>query len=145
VEYATVSRELAVQVSDVLMRFGVANRLRVVERQAKGDRAINGCPVMSRRPIHVVEVSRATALVRIAGLLNLRIGYKAHMLERLVDLVGHVAPARSDLHGYDEAVALDRVKAVTSIGSRQVYGVTSPPSRLFVVNGLVTGAGDVHY
>ncbi|WP_326723932.1 MULTISPECIES: LAGLIDADG family homing endonuclease [unclassified Streptomyces] len=141
VEYATVSPELAAQVSDLLLRFGVANRLRTVQRRQGADRLINGYPVVSRRPIHIIEVSRATALVRLAGLLNLRIGYKACTLEQLAHAVGHVAPARSDMHGYDEAVALDRVKNVAMVGSRRVYGVTVRPSRLFVVNGLVLGAG----
>ncbi|MGW3726495.1 LAGLIDADG family homing endonuclease [Streptomyces sp. NPDC000851] len=140
-EFATVSPLLAEQVSDALLRFGVANRLRVVQRRQSGDRRINGYPVVSRRPIHIVEVSRATAVVRLAGLLNLRVGYKARKLERLAHVVGHVAPARSDMHGYDEAVALDRVKSVVSVGSRSVYAVTASPSGLFVVNGLVTGAG----
>ncbi|MEU5593479.1 LAGLIDADG family homing endonuclease [Streptomyces sp. NPDC020298] len=140
VEYATVSPVLAAQVSDLLLRFGIANRCRVVQRRRRDDDAINGYRVVSRLPIHIVEVSRATALVRLAGLLNLRIGYKAHKLERLAEVVGHVAPARSDMHGYDEAVALDRVRSVVPVGSRRVYGIATSPSGLFVVNGLVTGA-----
>lgn len=140
VEYATVSPVLATQVSDVLLRLGVVNRRRVVQRRQIDDRGINGYRIMSRRPIHIVEVSRATALVRLAGLLELRVGYKAHKLKRLADVVGHVRPARSDMHGYDEAVALDRVKSIVSLGSMRVYGVAASPSGLFVVNGLVTGA-----
>jgi hypothetical protein len=140
VEYVTVSPGLAVQVSDVLLRFGVANRCRVVQRRQVDDRVINGYRIMSRRPIHIVEVSRATALVRLAGLLDLRIGHKAQKLERLADVVGHISPARSDMHGYDEAVALDRVKSIVPVGRRRVYGVATSPSGLFVVNGLVTGA-----
>lgn len=140
VEYATVSPELAAQVSDVLLRLGVANRLRTDQRRESGDRSINGYPVGLRCPIHIVEVSRATALVRLAGLLDLQIGYKARRLERLARVVGHVVSACSEMHGYDPTLALDRVKSVVSVGSRPVYGVAASPSGLFVVNGLVTGA-----
>jgi hypothetical protein len=141
VEYATVSSELAVQVSDLLLRFGVANRSRTVLRRQGADRSINGYPVVGSRPIHIVEVSRATAFVRLAGILNLRIGYKARKLEQLARAVGHVAPARSDMHGYDEAVALDRVKSIAPVVGRRVYSLEVRPSRLFIVNGLVVGAG----
>lgn len=87
-----------------------------------------------------MEITRAAALVRLAGLLDLRIGYKASKLKRLVHTVGHVAPARSEMHGYDESVALDRVKSVSGPEVRHVYGVTVSPSGLLVVNGLVMGA-----
>ncbi|MFI9765354.1 LAGLIDADG family homing endonuclease [Streptomyces sp. NPDC052415] len=140
VEFATVSSRLAMQVSDALLRLGVANRVRVDQRRHKQGGSVNGHVIVSRRPIHIVEVSRATALVRLGGILDLRIGYKASRLERLVQTVGHVAPARSEMHGYDEAVALDRVKSVSKLGVRHVYGVTVNPSGLFVVNGLVVGA-----
>ncbi|WP_308297381.1 LAGLIDADG family homing endonuclease [Streptomyces sp. ISL-22] len=139
-EFATVSPLLAAQVSDVLLRFGVANRVREIYRQQKGERSINGYVVASRRPIHIVEVSRATALVHLAGLLNLRIGYKAARLGKVAHAVGHVVPARSEMHGYDESVALDRVRSIAPVGTRRVYGVTVNPSGLFVVNGLVAGA-----
>ncbi|MFB7932437.1 LAGLIDADG family homing endonuclease [Streptomyces sp. NPDC056039] len=142
VEFATVSPLLAVQVSDALLRLGVANRVRVDRRQRRPGPVVNGYAVMSRRPIHVVEISRATALVRLAGLLDLRIGYKASKLQKLVSTVGHVAPACSEMHGYDESVALDRVKSLSPIGVRRVHGVVVDRSGLFVVNGLVTGAGD---
>ncbi|MBR8641041.1 hypothetical protein KEF29_21265 [Streptomyces tuirus] len=141
VEFATVSPLLAAQVSDALLRLGVANRVRVVDRRQGQGHSINGYAVVSRRPIQIVEVSRATSLVRLAGLLDLRIGYKATRLERLMCMVGHVAPARSEMHGYDESVALDRVKSISSVGIRRVYGVVASRSGLFVVNGLVTAAG----
>jgi hypothetical protein len=142
VEFATVSPPLAMQVSDALLRLGVANRVREVRRQQGPARSIGGYVITSRRPILIVEISRAAALVRVAGLLDLRIGYKASRLQRLKSTVGHVAPARSEMHGYDESVALDRVKSISSVGVRDVYGVAVSPSGLFVVNGLVTGAGD---
>ncbi|MFF7312583.1 LAGLIDADG family homing endonuclease [Streptomyces sp. NPDC008137] len=142
VEFATVSPLLAKQVSDAFLRLGVANRIRVDQRQQSKVHSLKGRAVVSRRPIHVVEISRATALVRVAGLLDLRIGYKASRLKRLVSTVGHVAPARSEMHGYDESVALDRVKTISSLGIRRVHGVAVNPSGLFVVDGLVTGAGD---
>jgi hypothetical protein len=140
VEFATVSPRLAAQVSDALLRLGVANRVRVDQRQQRRGHSINGYAVVSRRPIQIVEISRAAALVRLAGLLDLRIGYKASKLKRLMYTVGHVAPARSEMHGYDESVALDRVKSISPLGIRRVHGVTVSPSGLFVVNGLVTGA-----
>jgi hypothetical protein len=140
VEYATVSLEMAKDVSDLLLRFGVANRVRTVCRQQSGDRYINGYAVSSRRPIHFVEVTRAVALVRLAGTLRLRIGYKARKLEKVAQVVGHVKPARSEMHGYDESVSLDRVKSVLPAGSRRLYSVKVNRSGLFVVNGLVIGA-----
>ncbi|MFG3290278.1 LAGLIDADG family homing endonuclease [Streptomyces sp. NPDC048179] len=76
VEFATVSSTLAKQVSDALMRLGIVNRVRVDLRRQKHSHFVNGYVVASRRPIHIVEVSRATALVRLAGILNLRIGYE---------------------------------------------------------------------
>ncbi|GLP68351.1 hypothetical protein TUSST3_49740 [Streptomyces sp. TUS-ST3] len=139
VEFATVSRVLAMQVSDTLLRLGVANRVRVDERKRNEARSVNGYVIASRRPINIVEVSRATALVRLAGILDLRIGYKALKLKRLVHTLGHVAPAKSEMHGYDESVALDRVKGVSTSEVRRVFGVTVNPSGLFVVNGLVVG------
>ncbi len=80
VEFATVSPLLVMQVSDALLRFGVANRVRVDQRQQRNGHSINGYAVVSRRPIQIVEISRATALVRLAGVLDLRIGYKASTL-----------------------------------------------------------------
>ncbi|MEU6193572.1 LAGLIDADG family homing endonuclease [Streptomyces sp. NPDC047061] len=141
VEFATVSPVLARQVSDALMRFGIVNRVRVNQRQQKRGHTVNGYVVASRRPIHIVEVSRAIAIVRLAGMLDLRIGYKASRLKELVNAVGHVSPASSEMHGYDESVALDRVKNVSSAGARPVYGVTVGSSGLFLVDGLVLGAG----
>lgn len=141
VEFATVSPLLAMQVSDVLLRLGVANRVRVDQRQQSREHSINGYTVVSRRPIQIVEIARATALVRLAGLLDLRIGYKASKLKRLMYTVGHVAPARSEMHGYDESVALDRVKSISPVGIRRVHGITATLSGLFVVNGLVTAGG----
>lgn len=85
-------------------------------------------------------MSRATAVVRLAGLLELRIGYKADRLAELVTRVGHVKPARSEMHGYDESVALDRVKAVAKVGCKAVYGLAVEPSGLIVVNGIITGS-----
>ncbi|MFL5997684.1 MAG: LAGLIDADG family homing endonuclease [Streptomyces sp.] len=140
VEFATVSPVLAMQVSDTLLRLGVANRVRVVERKRNDGHSVNGYVIASRRPINIVEVSRATALVRLAGILDLRIGYKALKLKRLLRTVGHVAPAKSEMHGYDESVALDRVKGISTSVVRRVFGVTVNPSGLFVVNGLVVGA-----
>ncbi|MEU9408096.1 LAGLIDADG family homing endonuclease [Streptomyces sp. NPDC048281] len=141
IEFATVSPVLARQVSDALMRFGIVNRLRVDKRLKKRGHTVNGYVVVSRRPIYIVEVSRAIALVRLAGMLDLRIGYKASRLKELVRAVGHVSPASSEMHGYDKAVALDRVKDVSSTGARPVYGVTVSPSGLFLVDGLVLGTG----
>jgi hypothetical protein len=43
------------------------------------------------------------------------------------------------MHGYDESVALDRVKDVSVSTVRRVFGLTVNPSGLFVVNGLVMG------
>ena len=140
VEFATVLPLLASQVSDALLRLGIPNRVRVDQRQQKQGHSINGYLVVSRRPIHIVEISRAIALVRLAGLLDLRIGYKASRLKEVAVAVGHVTPARSEMHGYDESVALDRVKSISVIGTRNIYGVTTNPSGLFVVNGLVVGA-----
>jgi len=139
VEFATVSPGLAMQVSDTLLRLGVANRVRVNQRKSSDGPSVNGYIVRSRRPIHIVEISRATAVVRLAGLLDLRIGYKALKLKRLASTVGHVAPAKSEMHGYDESVALDRVKDVSVSTVRRVFGLTVNPSGLFVVNGLVMG------
>ncbi|MGJ5896444.1 LAGLIDADG family homing endonuclease [Streptomyces niveiscabiei] len=141
VEFASVSPLLAAQVSDALLRLGVVNRVRVVQPRSGRERVINGYAVVTRKPLYHVEISRASALVRLAGLLTLRISYKASTLKRLADLVGHVAPARSEMHGYDESVALDRVKSVEPGGMRRVYDVTVSPSGLFLVNGLVVGAG----
>ncbi|WP_329555588.1 LAGLIDADG family homing endonuclease [Streptomyces sp. NBC_00696] len=140
VEFATVSALLASQVSDALLRLGISNRVRVDQRQQKQGHSINGRLVVRRRPIHIVEISRATALVRLSGLLDLRIGYKSSRLKKVAEVVGHVTPARSEMHGYDESVALDRVKSISVIGIRNVYGIATNPSGLFVVNGLVTGA-----
>ncbi|MEV6763204.1 LAGLIDADG family homing endonuclease [Streptomyces sp. NPDC051105] len=140
VEFATVSPVLAKQVSDALMRFGIISRVRVDQRQQKRGHLVNGHVVMSRRPIYIVEVSRATALVRLAKVLDLRIGYKAFRLKELVNTVRHISPASSEMHGYDESVGLDRVKSISLAGARPVYGVTTSPSGLLLVDGLVLGA-----
>lgn len=98
-----------------------------------------GDAIQSRHPIFVVEVNRATALVRLASLLDLRIGYKAAKLARLAERLAHVAPAASEMHGYDEAVALDRIVAIEDAGERATYCVTVEASNLFIANGVVTG------
>jgi hypothetical protein len=134
VEYATVSRRLAEQVSDALLRLGVTSLVR--ERPA---RVKLGAVIQSRHPIFVVEVNRATALVRLANLLDLRIGYKATKLARLAERLAHVAPAASEMHGFDEAVALDRIVAIEDADERATYCVTVGASNLFIANGVVTG------
>lgn len=133
-EYTTVSRRLAEQVSDALLRLGVTSIVR--ERPLRRE-ASHG--IQSRFPLFVVEVSRATALVRLAGLLDLRVGYKAARLASLGERLGHVMPAYSEMHGYDESVALDRVAAIEDAGERATYCVTVDTSSLFVANGIVTG------
>ncbi|MFF0673603.1 LAGLIDADG family homing endonuclease [Streptomyces tendae] len=140
VEYATVSPLLARQVADALLRFGVTSRHRVVERRSEEAHWVNGYRIKARRPLNVLEVSRATALVRLADLLRLRIGYKATSLEGIAHAVGHVEPARSDMHGYDESVALDRVASIEPAGRKRVFSFAVGPASLFIVNGLVTGA-----
>jgi intein/homing endonuclease len=134
VEYATVSRRLAEQVSDVLLRLGVTNIIRERAPLSRPDAAIQ-----SRHTLFVVETNRATALVRLAELLDLRISYKAARLASLAERLAHVAPASSEMHGYDKAVALDRVVAIEDAGERATYCVTVDASNLFVANGIVTG------
>lgn len=95
---------------------------------------------MNQLPLYQVEVSRATAVVRLGGLLDLRLGYKADRLAELVNRVAHVEPASSEMHGYDKAVALDRVKAVTNVGRKALYGLAVEPSGLIVVNGIITSS-----
>jgi hypothetical protein len=134
VEYATVSRRLAEQVSDALLRLGVTSIVR-----ERTPRPIPGAAIQGRHLLFTVEVNRATALVRLASLLDLRVSYKARMLAHLAHQLAHVVPAGSEMHGYDVAVALDRVVAVDHAGERTVYCVTVHTSSLFVANGLVTG------
>lgn len=140
VEYATVSPVLARQVADALLRLGVTSRHRVFEGRAEAAERVNGYRIVGRRPIHIIDVSRATAVVRLAHLLCLRIGYKATRLEGIAHAVGHVEPARSDMHGYDEGVALDRVTSIEPAGRNRVFSLGVGPASLFIVNGLVTGA-----
>jgi hypothetical protein len=134
VEYATVSRRLAEQVSDALLRLGVTSIVR-----EKAARAKLGDVIKSRHSILVVEVNRATALVRLVRLLDLRIGYKAAKLARLAERLAHVGPAASEMHGYDKAVALDRIVAIEDANERATYCVTVDPSNLFIANGVITG------
>ncbi|MEU1046184.1 LAGLIDADG family homing endonuclease [Streptomyces sp. NPDC005897] len=74
------------------------------------------------------------------ALLRLRIGYKATSLDGIAHAVGHVEPARSDMHGYDESVALDRVANIEPAGRKRVFSFAVGPASLFIVNGLVTEA-----
>ncbi|GAA4598444.1 hypothetical protein BJY16_002715 [Actinoplanes octamycinicus] len=134
IEYASVSSRLAWQASDALLRLGVTSIVR-----EKAARHQPQSSIRSRLPIFVVEVNRATALARLASRLDLRIEYKAARLAQLAADLGHVRPASSQLHGYDEAVALDRVVSVSQVGDRRSYGMVAEPSRLIVVNGIVTG------
>ncbi|MBG0824577.1 hypothetical protein HS048_28115 [Planomonospora sp. ID91781] len=139
VEYATVSRRLAEQASDYLLRLGVTSIVR--ERPASSSCSVAGDrSITSRRPLFVVEVNRATALVRLGELLDLRVGYKAAALSRLAGKLSHVLPARSEMSGYDEAVALDRIVSIADDGERAVYCVSVESSTLLVVNGLVAGS-----
>ncbi|WP_283133975.1 LAGLIDADG family homing endonuclease [Rhizohabitans arisaemae] len=139
VEYATVSRRLAQQVSDALLRLGVTSIVR--ERAVKTSTSTldGGRTITSRLALFVVEVNRATALVKLSELLDLRISYKAASLARLAEKLRHVAPARSEMHGYDESIALDRVAAIEDGGERATYCVTVEASNLFIADGLVTG------
>jgi hypothetical protein len=132
VEYATVSRRLAEQLSDVLLRLGVTS---VVREKSAGTRP----GVRNRHPIFIVEVTRATALVRLAALLDLRIGHKAARLAGLADRLAGVAPAAAETYGHGDAVALDRIVAIEDAGERATYCVTVDASNLFVANGVVTG------
>ncbi|HEX9037294.1 MAG TPA: TROVE domain-containing protein [Ktedonobacterales bacterium] len=134
VEYATVSAKLAQQVSDALLRFGVMNRVRSYMAKAK-----QGETIISRHPIHIVEVSRATAVVRLAQLLPLRIGYKADKLASVASRLTHVRPTTSAMYGHDPSVAFDQVVAIEDSGEKPVYCVTVEPSNLLVANGIVTG------
>jgi intein/homing endonuclease len=135
VEYATISRRLAGQVSDALLRLGVTSIIR--ERGVRTDKP--GRVIHSRFPIFIVEVNRATALVKLAEILDLRIGYKAANLAYIAERLGHVLPAASEMHGYDVAVALDRVAAIQNKGEGKTYCVTVDASNLFIANGVVTG------
>jgi hypothetical protein len=134
VEYATVSARLAQQVSDALLRLGVMNRVRSYMAKTK-----HGETIISRHPIHIVEVSRATAVVRLAQLLHLRIGYKADKLASVASRLTHVHPTTSDMYGHDPSVAFDRIVAIEDGGEKAVYCVTVQPSSLFVSNGIITG------
>ncbi|MFE3104240.1 LAGLIDADG family homing endonuclease [Nocardia tengchongensis] len=138
IEYATVSRVLAVQVSDALLRLGVTNTVRT-RAVRLGTSMVAGRAIQGRHPIHIVEVSRATAIGRLATLLDLRISYKAAALKRIANTIGHVKAASSEMHGYDERVALDRVVSIEDAGKARTYCVTVHTSSLFVANGLVTG------
>ncbi|MEU3292285.1 LAGLIDADG family homing endonuclease [Streptomyces longwoodensis] len=139
-EFATVSPRLAEQVSDTLLRLGVANTVRARRASQTKSRSVSGHPIVSRRAVYSVEISRATALVRFAQFVDLRIGYKAAALLQVAREVEHVTPAQSEMHGYDTSVALDRVTYISPPMVREVYGVTLTPSGLFLVNGLVVGA-----
>jgi hypothetical protein len=134
IEYATVSGKLARQVSDALLRLGVMNRVRSYMAKTKA-----GETIVSRHPIHIVEVSRATAVVRLSQLLHLRIGYKAEKLASVAACVMHVQPTTSDMYGHDPSVALDQITAIEDGGEKAVYCVEVGPSHLFVANGIVTG------
>lgn len=74
VEYATVSPVLARQVADALLRLGVTSTHRVIERRPEAAHWVNGYRIMGRRPIHIIDVSRATAVVRLANLLHFASG-----------------------------------------------------------------------
>lgn len=134
VEYATVSAKLARQVSDALLRLGVMNRVRSYMAKSR-----QGETIISRHPIHIVEVSRATAVVRLSQLLHLRIGYKADQLASVASRLTHVRPTTSDMHGHDPSVAFDQIVAIEDSGEKAVYCVTVEPSNLFVANGIITG------
>jgi hypothetical protein len=134
VEYATVSGKLAHQVSDALLRLGVMNRVHSHMANARA-----GERIISRLPIHVVEVSRATAVVRLSEVLHLRIGYKSKMLAHAASQLLHVQPTTSDMYGHDPSVALDQITAIEDGGEKAVYCVTVEPSNVFIANGIITG------
>jgi hypothetical protein len=134
VEYATISRRLAQQVSDALLRLGVTNIIR-----EKSPRSRLGSAIQARYPIFIVEVNRAAALTRLAQFLDLRIGHKAAKLASLAERLAHVTPPASEMHGYDPTVALDRIVAIEDAGERATYCVTVNTSSLFIANGIVTG------
>ncbi len=138
VEIGTISSRLAEQVADALLRLGVTSTVR---RRSPRDAVseVAGRTVVSRHDLYVVEVSRATAVVKLAELLELRISYKATRLAEVAEVVRHVQPATSEMHGYDESVALDRIVGIEDAGEVPAYCVRVEPSHLFVANGLVTG------
>ncbi|MEU6408906.1 LAGLIDADG family homing endonuclease [Microbispora sp. NPDC046933] len=134
VEFGVVSRRLAEQVADAMLRLGVPSVLRERAVPARKQGVITG-----RLPLHVVEVGGASALVRLAELLDLRVGHKAAKLRSLAERPAHVQPAAGEMHGHDPAVAIDRVAAIESVGEKPTYCVTVEPSNLFVANGVITG------
>jgi 60 kDa SS-A/Ro ribonucleoprotein len=87
----------------------------------------------------MVEVSRATAIVRWARLLHLRIGNKAKKLAAVAERLMHVQLATSEMYGYDPAVALDQIVAIKDGGEKEAYCVSVEPSQVFLANGIVTG------
>jgi hypothetical protein len=134
VEYATVSGKLAQQVSDALLRLGVMNRVRSYLAKTK-----LGETIVSRHPIHIVEVTRATAVVRLSQVVHLRIGHKADMLASVASRLAHVLPTTTDMYGHDPSVAFDQIVAIEDGEEKAVYCVTVEPSNLFVANGIITG------
>jgi hypothetical protein len=87
--------------------------------------------------LFVVEVNRATAITRAAELLDLKIGYKDEALARSAKQLAHVGPAQSEMHGYDQSIALDLVVAIHDAGQRRVYAVAVGRSQLIVAVGAI--------
>lgn len=143
IELATVSGSLMRQVSDALLRLGIPNLLRVRRPRAGNSIGAGGRIIRSKRDLHVVEIDGAQALVRAAQLLTLQISYKA---ERLAELASILAACpgkkagRSEQHGYDPGVVLDRVRTVEASGLKRCFAISVRPSGLVIANGLVTGA-----
>lgn len=141
VEFGVVSRRLAEQFADGMLRLGIPSiiRTRGVKTGNQTSR-IGERPIRSRRPLYIVSISRATALVRLASFMDLQIGYKATKLRHLAENLSHVQPARSEMHGHDPTITLDRIASIERAGQKRTFSIMVDPTHLFIANGLVTGA-----
>ncbi|MGW4021764.1 LAGLIDADG family homing endonuclease [Streptomyces sp. NPDC005009] len=128
VEFANISENLVRRLGDELLRLGIQSHISSKRNNH------------SMKPLWRLRVADGRSVVRLSETVRLRAEYKAAALAALAARGRASRRSATGPRGYADAVMWDRVVSVSTVGVRKVYSVEVPPSRLWIANGVVTGA-----
>lgn len=126
--FSNISERLVRQLSDVLLKLGVPNR--VVTRKNSGSFGT------SPKDLWEVVVRSKEGVARLAEVVDLRVPSK---VRALVDAVDFHSTRSGRTSRHLEGVHWDRITGIAHVGKKQTYCVTVEPSNLLVANGVVCG------
>ncbi|MEV6944207.1 LAGLIDADG family homing endonuclease [Streptomyces sp. NPDC051172] len=128
VEFANTSEGLVRQLGDALLRLGVQSSI--------SSRKNNH----SEKPLWRLRVADGRSVSRLSELVMLRADHKAVALASLAMRKRASRRSATGKRGYAESIMWDRVLSIVPAGLKKTYCVEVGPSRLWVVNGVVTGS-----